>query len=143
MCEQNRTDSEDGAMEENDGFGFGSQGQAVGLKDAGQKVEVGQESFDGVEAGTGIEAGDVVEDVQQGLFVGAVGQPGMRAGIVLPQGAAVACLPALDGFGGGFVAGVRGELVLDGPAPNAGTVGLEVEAAEQFAGAGAVSRGWF
>ena len=55
------------------------QGQAVGLEDAGEEVEVGQQGFGGVEACAGVEAGGVVEDFQQDLLVGAAGQPGVRA----------------------------------------------------------------
>jgi hypothetical protein len=119
------------------------QGQAVDLEDAGKEVEVGQQGFGGIEAGAGVEAGGVVEDVQEDLFVGAPRQPGMGRGVILPKGAVVAGLPAFDGFGRGFVAGVRGELVFDGPAADAGAVGLEVQAAMQFAGDGAVRAGRF
>jgi hypothetical protein len=84
------------------------QGQTVGLEDAGEEVEVGQQSFVLVEACAGVETRGIVEDVQQDLFVGAVRQPGVRAGVVLPEGTVVAGLPALDGFGGGFIAGVSG-----------------------------------
>ena len=56
----------------------------------------------------------------------------------MPKGAPVANLPAFDGFRRGFVAGVWSELVFNGPAPDAGPVGFEIEAAEQFAGGGAV-----
>ena len=76
------------------------QGQAVGLEDAGEEIEVGQEGFAGVEAGAGVVAGGVVEDFQQDLLVGAAGQPGVGTGIVLPEGALVAGLPAFDGLGG-------------------------------------------
>ena len=65
----------------------------------------------------------------------------MRTGVVLPQGAQVASLPAFDGFGSPFIAGVRGELVLECPAPDAGAVGEKVEAAMEFTGGGAVGRG--
>jgi hypothetical protein len=119
------------------------QGQTVGLEDAGEEVEVGQQSFVLVEACAGVEPRGIVEDVQQDLFVGAVGQPGVRAGVVLPEGAVVAGLPAFDGFGGGFVAGVGGQLMGEGPTPDAGTVGFEVEAAMEFAGGGAVGGRWF
>jgi len=114
------------------------QGQAVGLEGAGQEVEVGQEGFTFVEAGTGVVARGVVEEVEQGLFGGVAREPGVGAGVVLPEGAEVAGLPAFDGFGRGLVAGVGGELVFDGPAADAGAVGLEVEAAVEFAGGGAV-----
>jgi len=116
------------------------QGQAVGLEDAGKEVEVGQEGFAGVEAGAGVETGGVVEDFQQDLFVGTAGQPGVRGGIVLPEGPVIAGLPAFDGFGGGFVAGVGGELMCEGPAADAGAVGFEVEPAVGFTGNGAVRR---
>ena len=59
----------------------------------------------------------------------------------MPEGAIVAGLPALDGFGSGLGAGVGGQLVLAGPAADTGAVGLEVQAAVQFAGGGAVRGG--
>jgi len=61
----------------------------------------------------------------------------------LPERAVVAGLPAFDRFGAGFVAGVGRKVVFEGPAADTGTVGFEVEAAEQFAGGGAVGRGRF
>jgi hypothetical protein len=114
------------------------QGQAVGLEDAGKEVEVGQEGFAGVEACAGVEAGGVVEDFQQDLFVGTAWQPGVRGGIVLPESPVIAGLPAFDGFRSGFVTGVGGELMGDGPAADAGAVGFEVEPAMGFTGGGAV-----
>jgi hypothetical protein len=114
------------------------QGQAVGLEDAGKEVEVGQEGFAGVEACAGVETGGVVEDFQQDLFVGTAGQPGVRGGIVLPEGPVIAGLPAFDGLGSGFAASVGGELMGDGPAADAGAVGFEVEPTLGFTGRGAV-----
>jgi len=119
------------------------QGQAVSLKDAGEEVEVGQEGFAGVEAGAGVEASGVVEDVQEDLFVGGAGEPGVRAGIVLPEGAVVAGLPAFDGLGGLLVARVGGETVGEGPAADGGAVGSDLESAVEFAGGGAVAAGRF
>jgi len=119
------------------------QRQAVGLEDAGEKVEVGEEGFRGIEACAGVEAGGVVEDFQEDLFVGAAVEEGVGGGVVLPEGAVVASLPAFDGFALGFVAGVRVEFVFDGPAADAGAVGFEIEAAVEFAGDGAVGGGWF
>jgi hypothetical protein len=72
------------------------------------------------------------------LFVGTAGQPGVRGGIVLPEGTVIAGLPAFDGFGRGFVAGVGGELMGDGPAADAGAVGVEVETTMGFTGGGTV-----
>ena len=118
------------------------QGQAVGLEGAGEEVELGQQGFTLVEACAGVVAGGVVEEVEQALFGGGAGEEGVRGGVVLPEGTQVAGLPAFDGLGRLFVAGVRGELVLLGPATDAGAVGFEVEAAQQFAGAGAVGGGW-
>lgn len=114
------------------------QGQAVGEEDAGEKIKVGQERFAGIEACAGVEAGGVDENVQQDLFMRAAGQPGVGAGVVLPEGAVVAGLPAFDGFGGGFVTGVGGELMFDGPTTDAGAIGVEVEAAVEFVGGAAV-----
>jgi hypothetical protein len=119
------------------------QREAVGLEDAGEEVEVGEEGFSGIEARAGVEAGGVVEDFQEDLFVGAAVEEGVGCGVVLPEGAVVAGLPTFDGFAEGFVAGVGVELVLDGPAADAGAVGFEVEAAMEFAGDGAVGGGWF
>jgi hypothetical protein len=67
----------------------------------------------------------------------------MGAGVVLPEGTQIASLPAFDRFRRGFVAGVWGELVFDGPAANAGTVGFKIQTAVEFAGTSAVGRGWF
>ena len=82
------------------------QRQTVGLEDAGQEVEVGQEGFRRVKAGAGVEPRGVIQDLQEDLFVGVAGQPGVGRGIVLPERAVIAGLPAFHGFGGGFVAGV-------------------------------------
>ncbi len=114
------------------------QGQAVGLEDAGKEVEMGQEGFAGVKPCAGVEPGGVVEDFQEDLFVRTAGQPSVRGGIVLPEGPVITGLPAFDGFGGGFVARVWRELMFDGPAPDAGAVGFEVEPALGFTGGGAV-----
>ena len=119
------------------------QGQAMGLEDAGEEVEVGEEGFSGVEACAGVEARGIVEDVQEDLFVGATGQPSVGCGVVLPERPVVAGLPAFDGFWGGFVAGVGRELMFDGPAADAGAVGFEVEPTVKFAGGGTVGGGWF
>jgi hypothetical protein len=119
------------------------QGQAVGLENAGKEVEVGQEGFAWVEACAGVEARGVVEDFQEDLFVGTAGQPGVRGGVVLPERAVVAGLPAFDGFANGFVAGVGVELMSDGPTADTGAVGFEVEAAVEFAGDGTVGGGRF
>ncbi len=82
------------------------QGQAVGLEGAGEEGEMGEEGFGWIEACAGVEAGGVVEDFQQDLLFMVAGQEGVGCGVVLPEGAAVAGLPAFDGFGRSFVAGV-------------------------------------
>ena len=114
------------------------QRQAVGEEDAGEEVEVGQEGFAVVEASPEVVAGGVVEEIEQDLLVRTVRQPRVRAGVVLPEGAQIAGLPAFDGLGGFFVAGVRGQLVFQCPAADAGAVGLKAQAAVEFAGGGAV-----
>ena len=110
------------------------QRQAVRLESAGEEVEVSQEGFTGVKPGADVEAGGVVEQIQQALFVGRAGQEGVGRGVVLPERTVVAGLPAFDGFGRGFEAGVGGQLVGDGPAADAGPIRFEVAAAVQFAG---------
>jgi hypothetical protein len=119
------------------------QGQAMGLEGAGQEVEVRQEGFGVVEAGPDIVTRGVIQKIKQDLLVVRIGEEGMWGGIILPEGTQVANLPAFDGLGWGLVAGVRGELVGQGPAANTGPVSFEVEAAMQFAGGGAVGGGRF
>jgi len=60
----------------------------------------------------------------------------------LPEGPVIAGLPAFDGFGSGFVAGVGGELMGDGPAADARAVGFEVETTMGFTGRSAVGGRW-
>jgi len=115
-----------------------SQRQAVGEECAGEKIEMSGEVFGVVDAGAGVQARGVVEDVQKHLLVRVAGEPSVRSRVVLPKRTEVADLPATDRFGGLFVSGVRREVVGDGPAADAGAIGLEGEAAEQFAGDGAV-----
>ena len=118
------------------------QRQSVDLEGTGQEIKMGQQGFAGVEASAGVVTGGIVQNIEQHLFVGLAGQPGVGAGVVLPERAVVAGLPAFDGFGRGFVAGVGSELVFEGPAADAGAVGFEVQAAVEFAGDGAVGGGW-
>jgi len=73
-----------------------------------QKIQMGEQVFGVVEAGSEVIAGGIVEQVEQRLFIGVVWQPGMGAGVVLPEGAQIAHLPAFNGLGRGFVAGVGG-----------------------------------
>ena len=66
----------------------------------------------------------------------------MWAGVVLPEGAVVAGLPAFNRFAGLLVAGVRGEFIFDGPTTDAGAVGFKIEATVEFTGGGAIGGGW-
>ena len=118
-----------------------SEGQAVGLEDAREEVEVGQQGFAGIKTCARVQACGVIQNLQQDLLVGAAGQPGMGRGVVLPERAVVAGLPAFDGFSGGFVTGVGVELVGDGPAADAGAVGFEVKPAVEFTGGSTVGGG--
>lgn len=118
------------------------QRQAVGLEGAGEKVEMCQQVFMSIETGAQIVTGGIVEDVEQGLLVGLVWQPGVGAGIILPERPQIAGLPAFNGFGNRFVTGVWGQSVLAGPAADAGAVGFEVESAMEFAGGRTVRRRW-
>ena len=112
--------------------------EAVGEEDTGEEIEVGEECLGGVKTRAGVGAGGVVEDVEEDLLVRLVRQPGVGRGIVLPERAEVAGLPAADGLPGLLVTGVRGVVVSESPTADAGTVGLEGEAAQEFAGDGAV-----
>lgn len=49
------------------------QRQAVGLKDAGEKIEVGEQGFGGREARAGVQPRGVIENVQEDLWVGTPG----------------------------------------------------------------------
>lgn len=115
-----------------------SEREAVGEESAGEEIQVREERFGGVETCAGVEAGGVVEDVEEDLFAVAAGKEGVRGGIVLPERAEVADLPAANGLGGLLVAGVRSEVVGDSPTADAGAVGFEIQTAEQFTGHGAV-----
>jgi hypothetical protein len=117
--------------------------EAVGEEGAREEIEVRRKVFGMVDAGTGIEAGGVVDDVEKGIFTRVSGEPSVRCSIVLPERPEVADLPSADGFIGLFVASIRSEFVSDSPAADGGAVGLEIEAAEQFAGDGAVGGGRF
>jgi len=114
------------------------QGQAMGLKGAGEEVQMGQQGFGGIKAGTDIVAAGIVQEVEQGLFGGVIWQPGMGTGVILPEGSQIAHLPAFDGFGRGFVTRVGSPVIFDGPAADTGAVGFETESAEEFAGTSAV-----
>ena len=46
------------------------------------------------------------------MLVGGAWPPGMGTGVVLPESAQVTDLPAFDWFGGLFIAGVWGQVVL-------------------------------
>jgi hypothetical protein len=81
------------------------QRQSVGLEGAGQEIKMGQQGFAGVEACAGVVTGGIVQNIEQHLFVGLPGQPGVGVGVVLPERAVVTGLPTFDGFGRGFVAG--------------------------------------
>jgi len=115
-----------------------SEREAVREEGAGEKIEMSGEVFGGVNAGAGVQARGVVDDVQKRLFVRVAGEPSVRSGVILPKRTEVAGLPATNRFGRLFVTGVWREVVGDSPAADAGAIGLEGEAAEQFAGDSAV-----
>ena len=118
------------------------QRQAVSSEDLREKIEMSQKVFGAIEPCTKVVAGGIIKDIEEHLFIGLARQPTMRGGIVLPEGAQVAGLPALDCFGLVLEASIGCELVLESPTTNAGPVGFEVEAAKQFAGGGAIGGGW-
>ncbi len=88
------------------------QRQAMDLEDTREKVKMSQERFSGVEVSASVKASGVVQEVQEDLLVRRARQPGMGAGVVLPESAQVTDLPAFDRFGSLFIAGVWGQVVL-------------------------------
>jgi hypothetical protein len=119
------------------------QWQAPGAKGPIQEVQVGQEGFGRIEPRTDVETGGVVQEVEQDVFMGLERQPVMGRGVILPERSPVLRLPSLDGFAHLFITGVRSQVVLNGPAPDAGSVGLEPKTAEQFARGPVVRTGRF
>ncbi len=114
------------------------QWQAMGLKGAREKVQMGQQGFGGIKPRPNIVARGVIEQVEEGLFGGIVWQPGMGTGVILPEGAQIPHLPAFNGLGRDLVTGVGSQLILDGPAADTGAVGFKIEPAVEFAGTSAV-----
>jgi len=122
--------------------GLAELGEGVGIMGVEEGMEVDIEGQG--QAMDLDDAGEEIEDVEESLFVVGAGQPGVRAGVVLPKGTAVTGLPAFDGLAWGLVTGIWGELVGDGPAADTGAVGFKVETAEQFTGDGTVgTRGFY
>ena len=117
-----------------------SEREAVGEEGAGEEIQVREQRLGRVETRAGVEASGVVKNVQKHLFVRTAGEERVRRGVVLPERAEVTDLPAANRLGGLLGAGIRGELAGDGPAADAGAVGFEIQAAEQFAGDGAGGR---
>ena len=118
------------------------QWQAVDGEYAREKIQVCQQSFGRIKTSPGIIASGIIENIQENLFIGSARQPAVRRGVVLPKGTPITGLPAFYRPGLGFEASIRGQMVLDGPATNTGTAGLELESTQQFAGRSAVGRWW-
>ena len=91
-----------------------------------------------VKPGGDVVAGGIIQEVEQDVFIRLAGQPEVGGGIVLPEGTPVLGLPALDGFGRGFVAGIGSQVVCDRPATHTGTVRFKAVTAQQFAGREAI-----
>jgi hypothetical protein len=118
------------------------QGQAVGTKGSLQEIQVSQERFARIELRADVEAGGVIQKVEQDMLLLLLGQPQMWGGIVLPERTPVPHLPAFDGFGSRFIAGIWSQMVGFGPTADTGPVGLKLEAPQQFAGGSVVGGGW-
>ena len=59
----------------------------------------------------------------------------------MPECAPVSHLPVFDRFGSRFIAGIWSQVIGLGPAADTGSVGLKVEAPQQFAGGSIVGGG--
>ena len=69
------------------------------LEDEKKEGEVRQEWLAEVERVAEVVAGGIAKEIEQDLFVAAVGQEGMWCGIVLPENAEVAGLSTFDRLG--------------------------------------------
>lgn len=119
------------------------QRQAMSAKSTIQKIQMSQESFSMIEASRDVVASGVIEQIKQDMFLGLERQPKMGRSVILPQGAKISSLPAFDRLGCFFITSIRSQMVFDGPAANAGAVGFELAAPQQFAGDGVVRNRWF
>ena len=63
------------------------QRQAMDLEDTREVVKMSQERFSGVQVRASVQASGVIQEVQEDLLVGRARQPGMGAGVVLPESA--------------------------------------------------------
>jgi hypothetical protein len=111
--------------------------QTVGEENRGDKIQMRQERFGRVKPRR-IPARGIIEKIEERLFFRATGKKGVRGGIVLPERAEIADLPAADGLWRALETGIRSKLLSDGPAADTGPVGLEAEAAQPLAGHRAV-----
>ena len=119
------------------------QGQPTFDEGSGQQIKVGQQVFRLVDFGAGEDATAIIEHVDHRKGLGAVGEPGMRRGVQLPEFADLAALPAPHGSQRAVIGFGMGQVVLDGPATDLSPVEFEVAFAEHLAGSEAVgSRGF-
>ena len=117
------------------------QRQATLDEGGGQEIQVGQEEFPFIDFRAGENAAAVVEHIDHGKQVGAVGEPGVGRSIQLPEFPNTAALPTLDRSRGAAVGFGVGEVVFHGPAADLSPIDVEVTFAEHFAGRKAV-RSW-
>ncbi len=116
------------------------QRQAVAGEGLGQKIKISQQDFPLVDLRAGKEAAAVIQEVEHGEELARVGKVGMRRGIQLPELTDAVALPAPNDSGGWAQPGRLGQVVLDGPAADLGTVDFELKAQQHLAGSKAVGR---
>lgn len=75
------------------------QRQAVFGEGCGEEVEVGQEVFAVINGGPGANARAVIEQIQEGIIFSVSGEPAVRGGVELPEGADFQALPAAQRSG--------------------------------------------
>lgn len=119
------------------------QRQAIFHKGGGQQIEIGQQRFALINFGTGQDPAAIVEHVDHGKGLGAVGEPAVGRGIELPQFTDLAALPAPDRSGRAAIGSGVGQVVLDGPTADLGAIDFELAVAEPLAGREAGGGWWF
>lgn len=128
----------DGGEEEGMAIDVEAQREAVFKEGAREEVEVGGEIFGGIDACADAAAAAIIEHVEE-REQRAFGPPAVRSGVELPERADLAALPAADGgarFGRGLFGG---EAIGERETADGGRIELEIEAAFDLAGGGAVA----
>lgn len=114
------------------------QWQTVFEEGGREEIQVGEQVFGLVNSGGGKDPAAVIEHIDHGPGLAAVGKPGMRGGVQLPEFAHEAALPAADRSGGVMIRFGVGEFVLEGPAAHLSSIDLKAALTQHLASREAV-----